>query len=59
MECFGFSFNNLKKLPLDGTSNEFLNLLFQIPQHYIPRVLRPILQIPNCPILGSPKHIFN
>jgi hypothetical protein len=47
------------KIPLDETSNEFLSLLFQILKHPIPKVLRLILQILNCPILGSPKHIFN
>jgi hypothetical protein len=47
------------KIPLDGTFDEFLCLLFQIPKRPIPKVLKLILQIPNCPILGSPKHIFN
>jgi hypothetical protein len=40
-------------------SNEFLSLLFQILERLIPRVLILIFQIPYCPILGSPKHIFN
>ncbi len=59
MECFGSSFNNFKKIPLAGTSNEFLSLLFQILKCLIPKVLRLILQIPNCRIFGSPKYIFN
>jgi hypothetical protein len=60
MECFGFGFSIfLKKIPLDGTSNEFLCLLFQILEHPIPKVLRLIFQIPNCAIFGFPKHIFN
>jgi hypothetical protein len=59
MKCFGFGFNNLKTIPLAGTFNEFLNLLFQIPKHPIPKVLKQNFQILNYPILGSPKHIFN
>jgi hypothetical protein len=43
---------------LDGTSDEFLSLLLQIPEHPIPEVLRLVLQIPNCPIPGSSKHVF-
>jgi hypothetical protein len=31
MECFGYGFNKLKKITLDGTLDEFLNLLFSNP----------------------------
>jgi len=48
-----------KKIPLDGTFDEFLILFFQILERPIPKVLKLILQILNCPILGFPKHIFN
>lgn len=46
------------QFPLDGTSDEFLSLLLQIPEHPIPEVLRLVLQIPNCPIPGSSKTYF-
>ncbi len=54
MECFGSGFSNFFQFPLDGTSDEFLSLLLQIPEHPIPEVLRLVLQIP-----GSSKHIFS
>jgi hypothetical protein len=47
------------KIPLDGTPYEFLNLLFQILEHLIPKVLKLILQFFHCPIHGFPEHIFN
>ncbi len=46
------------QFPLDGTSDEFLSLLLQIPECPIPEVLKLVLQIPNCSIPGSSKHIF-
>jgi hypothetical protein len=47
------------KFPLDGTIDEFLDLLFQILECHVPKVLKLIFQILNCLILGFPKHIFN